>query len=424
MNKRSFLKGLALAGIGAPLSGSAMTKWINKFNHHTAGALVTNEDFWAGIRNGYKLKPDYINLENGYYNFLTEEIQEPFIKHVREVNYQGSYYMRTVQFDNKKNIAARLAALAGCGAGELVITRNTTESLDMIIGGINWNAGDEAVMAEQDYGSMLEMFKQVAKRYGVVNKIVSVPNHPSSDEEIVNLYANAITGKTRLLMISHMINITGHILPVRKICDMAHSKGVDVMVDGAHAFAHIQYKIPDLHCDYYGASLHKWLSTPLGAGILYVKKENISKIWPLLAEGDRKPGDITRLNHIGTHPVHTDLAIGDALDYYIKLGPDKKEERMKYLQQYWTTKVRNMTNVVVNTPADPQRACGIANVGIKGMKPAMLADTLLKEYKIYTVAIDYANVQGCRICPNIYTMPQDLDVLVKALKELGEKSKG
>ncbi|MBS1573748.1 MAG: aminotransferase class V-fold PLP-dependent enzyme [Bacteroidetes bacterium] len=423
MDKRSFLKGLALAGISAPFRGNAMTEWINKFSSLPADKLASNEDFWLGIRSGYKLKPDYINLENGYYNFLPEEILESFIEHVKEVNYQGSYYMRTVQFDNKKNMAAKLAAIAGCNADELVITRNTTESLDMIIGGLDWKAGDEAVMAEQDYGSMLEMFKQVAKKYGVVNKIVSVPNHPASDDEIVNLYANAITGKTRLLMVSHMINITGQILPVRKICDMAHSKGVDVLVDGAHAFAHIQYSIPDLHCDYYGASLHKWLSTPLGAGILYVKKENIKKIWPLLAEGDRKEDDISRLNHIGTHPVHTDLAIANAIDYYLKLGPEKKEARLRYLQQYWTTKARKLNNVIVNTPADPIRACGIANVGIKGMKPALLAETLLNKYKIYTVAIDYANVQGCRISPNIYTMPQDLDVLITALKELGETIK-
>jgi selenocysteine lyase/cysteine desulfurase len=423
MDKRSFLKGLALAGISAPFGGNAMAEWINKFSSEPAGKLATNEDFWAGIRNGYKLKPDYINLENGYYNFLPEEILENFIEHVKEINYQGSYYMRTVQFDNKKNIAAKLAAVAGCSADELVITRNTTESLDMIIGGLDWKAGDEAVMAQQDYGSMLEMFKQVAKKYGVINKIVSVPNHPSSDEEIVNLYANAITNKTRLLMVSHMINITGHILPIRKICDMAHSKGADVVVDGAHAFAHFQYSIPELHCDYYGASLHKWLSTPLGAGILYVKKENIKKVWPLLAEGDKKEDDISRLNHIGTHPAHTDLAISNAIEYYMKLGPEKKEARLRYLQQYWTSKVRNLPNVVVNTPVDPARSCGIANVGIKGMKPALLAETLMNKYKIYTVAIDYANVQGCRISPNIYTLPQELDVLIKALKELGETIK-
>jgi selenocysteine lyase/cysteine desulfurase len=423
MKKRSFIKGLAMAGIGIPFSGHAMDKWIGGYSNQPASTLASNEDFWAGIRGGYKLKPEYINLENGYYNFLPEEILEKFITHVREVNYQGSYYMRTVQFDNKKNIAARLATLAGCSPEELIITRNATESLDMIIGGIHWNAGDEAVMAEQDYGSMLEMFKLVAKRYGVINKIVSVPNHPSSDEEIVNLYANAITGKTRLLMISHMINITGQVLPVRKICDMAHNKGVEVMVDGAHSFAHIQFIIPDLHCDYFGASLHKWLSVPLGAGILYVKKENIGKVWPLLAEANKEENDIARLNHIGTHPAHTDLAISNAIDYYLKIGAEKKEARLKYLQQYWTSKVRNLPNVVVNTPIDPGRACGIANVGIKGMKPAVLAETLLKKYNIYTVAIDYANVQGCRITPNIYTMPKDLDVLVNALAELGKSMK-
>ena len=218
MNKRTFLKGIAVAGLAAPLQGNAMAKWINKFTAFTAADLAGNEEFWSGIRAGYKLKPDYINLENGYYNFLPESILENFISHVREVNYQGSYYMRTVQFDNKKNIAAKLAAIAGCSPEELVITRNTTESLDLIIGGLHWQAGDEAVMAEQDYGSMLEMFKLVAKRHAVVNRIISVPNHPASDEEIVNLYANAITSKTKLLMVSHMINITGQILPVQKIC--------------------------------------------------------------------------------------------------------------------------------------------------------------------------------------------------------------
>ncbi len=422
MDKRSFLKNLTLLGVGAssiqPLS--AMDSWLEKVKHLTAEEVADDEAFWAGIRSEYKLKPDYINLENGYYCFLPQENLESYIQHIRDVNYQGSYYMRTVQWDNKKAMAAKLAKLAGCSPDELVITRNTTESLDMIIGGIHWNGGDEAVMAEQDYGAMLDHFKFIAKRYGVVNKIISIPNHPKSDEEIVSLYADAITSKTKLLMIGHIINITGQILPVRKICDMAHGKGVQVMVDGAHAFGHIQFSIADLGCDYYGTSLHKWLSVPLGAGFLYVKKENISKVWPLLADGDsRKEDDIYRLNHIGTHPVHTDLAIADAIDYYMKLGPERKEVRLRYLQNYWTSKVRNMPNVIVNTPIQPERACGIANVGIKGMKPADLADTLMKKYKIYTVAIDGANVFGCRITPNMYTTPQELDVLVKALGELG-----
>lgn len=418
MQKRSFLKGLALAGLSVPLSANALDKWIQLAGNKTPGELAGDEDFWAGIRGGYHLKPDYINLENGYYNILPKELLENYIRHIREVNYQGSYYMRTVQYDNKKAMSAKVAGLVGCSPEEVILTRNTTESLDMIIGGFHWNAGDEAVMAEQDYGSMLEMFKQVGRRYGVVNKVVSIPNHPASDEEIVKIYADAITGKTKLLMVCHMINITGHILPVRKICDMAHSKGVQVMVDGAHAIAHIQFTVPDLHCDYYGASLHKWLSVPLGVGMLYVKKEHIGNIWPLLAEGDRKEDDISRLNHTGTLPVHSDLAVGDAISYYQKIGAERKEARLRFLQQYWTTKVRNVAGIEVNTPVDPTRSCAIANAGIKGMKPALMAETLLKKYRIYTVAIDGANVHGCRIAPNLFTTLPELDVLVNALKEM------
>ncbi|MEO7992419.1 MAG: aminotransferase class V-fold PLP-dependent enzyme [Chryseolinea sp.] len=418
MDKRSFLKNAGLLSVSALPMISVLDQLIANTENRSANDVAQDEDFWAGIRQGYKLKPDYINLENGYYSFLPQETLEHFIEHVREVNYQGSYYMRTVQFDNKKMMVEKLAKLAGCSPDELIITRNTSESLDMIIGGLHWKEGDEAVMAEQDYGAMLDMFKQVANRHGVVNKIVSVPGNPTSDNEIVKLYSDAITSKTKLLMICHMINITGQILPIRKICDMAHQKGVQVMVDGAHAFAHIQYSISDLDCDYYASSLHKWLSVPLGAGILYVRKGNVNKVWPLLADSQRDENDITRLNHTGTHPVHTDLAIANAIDYYMKLGPDRKEARLHHLQQYWTNKVRSLPNVVLNTPEDPKRSCGIANVGIKSMKPTDLADTLLKKYKIYTVAIDGAGVRGCRITPNLYTTPTELDQLVKALREL------
>ena len=417
MNKRTFLKNISLFA-AVPAFGN-LDKLIKKYEHVLPEQLALDESFWEGIRKGFRLKSDYINLENGYYCFLPQETLEHFISHVREINYQGAYYMRTKRFDDNKAMAEKLAVLAGCSNDELVITRNTTESLDLIIAGTHWQAGDEAVMAQQDYGAMLDMFKLVAKRHGVINKIISIPNHPVSDEELVELYANAITPKTKLLMVCHMINITGHILPVKKICDMAHSKGVKVLVDGAHAFAHINFSIPDLHCDYYGTSLHKWLSVPLGLGFLYVKKDNVAGIWPLLGENaDLNEQDILRLNHIGTPPVHTYLAVENAIDYYLKMGAKRKEERLRYLQFYWSEKVRTLPNIMLNTPAQNERCCGIANVGITGMKPADLADTLLKKYKIYTVAIDYANVHGCRITPNIYTTPKELDQFVTALKEL------
>jgi selenocysteine lyase/cysteine desulfurase len=218
-----------------------------------------------------------------------------------------------------------------------------------------------------------------------------------------------------------MINITGQILPIRKICDMAHRHGVEVMVDGAHCIGHIAVDIDALQCDYYGSSLHKWLSTPLGVGMLYVSKANIPKIWPLLADHVKEPDNILRLNHTGTHPVHSDLAIDDAIDYLEVLGMDRKERRLRQLQRYWSDRLRDVKHVVINTPVEQHRSCGIANVGIGHLKPAELAQALLDEFQVFTVAIDYANVQGCRITPNVYTTTKELDHFVDAIKTLAAR---
>jgi len=422
MHKRQFIKNLMLTSIGAPLGIAGLAKSFEKKAHLSPLALASDDAFWDEIRKQYLLKPDYINLENGYYNFLPQPLLNKYIEHIKEVNYQGSYYMRTVQFENKKNITAKLAKVAGCSPDQIIITRNTTESLDMVIGGLDWKAGDEAIMALQDYGAMLEMFDQIKNRYGVVNVMLSVPNHPKNDQEIIDLYKNAITPKTKAILVSHMINITGQILPIKEICTMAHEKGVQVIVDGAHAFAHIKYSIQDLGCDYYAASLHKWLSVPLGAGLLYVQKDNIKKVWPLLADSEKDPNKINRLNHTGTHPVHTDLTISDSIDYYEIMGVERKEARLRYLQNYWTEKVRNLPRVILNTPAAANRSCAIANIGIEGIEPGELAKRLLKEYNVFTVAIDYANVQGCRICPNVYTTTQELDSFVLAIKKLSNNA--
>ena len=420
MEKRQFIKDLVLTGIAMPLGLGGMAKAFASQVEKSPLTLAEDNAFWEQIRQQYILKPDYINLENGYYNFLPQPILNKYIEHIKEINYQGSYYMRTVQWENKQKSVIALAEIAGCSPEELIITRNTTESLDTIIGGIHWQAGDEAIMAEQDYGAMLDMFKLVSERHGVVNKMISVPNHPKDDAEIVDLYKNAITPKTKVILVSHMINITGQILPIKKISEMAHQYGVQVMVDGAHAFAHIQFSIADLGCDYYAASLHKWLSVPLGAGILFVKKEYIKNIWPLFGDNEKDANKIKRINHTGTHPVHTDLTIPDSIAYYNMIGPAKKEARLRYLQQYWTSKINDNPNIILNTPTTPDRSCAISNVGIKNMKPAMLAERLMKEHKIFTVAIDYANVRGCRITPNLYTTTKELDVFVAALNTLGK----
>jgi len=414
MDKREFLKTLSTCTIGA-LLGQAV--WA-RYAELAPSALAEDEPFWALVRAKYTLKDEYINFENGYYSMQSNDVLEAFVAHVRAVNREAAHYMRTRAAADKLAVRRELAQLAGCSPDELIITRNTTESLDSVIAGRDWKPGDEALMAEQDYGAMLAMFAQEARRHGLVQRMVSLPLDPRDDDELVELYANAITPKTKLLMISHMVNITGQILPVRRICDMAHSKGVEVLVDGAHAFAHFEFSIPQLQCDYYGASLHKWLGCPLGAGILYVRKERVRGLWPMFGESDVADDDIAKLNHTGTHPVHTDLAIRDALTFHNSIGIQRKEARLRHLQRSWTTRVRGRSGITLNTPSAPQRACAIANVAVGSLTPSELARVLLERYSIYTVAIDRPGVRGVRVTPHIYTSMDEVDALVRALNEL------
>lgn len=414
MNKRRFLTTAGAASLGMLFGPELLARYATQ----PATAVAADEPFWAALRAQFRLTNDYINLENGYYCFQPQPVLEAFIENVRVVNLEASHYMRTRQVDDKLRIRGRLAAFAGCSPEELIITRNTTESLDTVISGFDWRSGDEAVLANQDYGSMIDMFRLQARRHGMSNRLVDIPMDPQSDDEIVNVYANALTPKTRLLMVPHMVNITGQVMPVRAICDMAHARGVPVMVDAAHTFAHLDYQIPDLHCDYYGASLHKWLATPLGAGILYVRREHIAKLWPIFADESVAVGDIRKLNHTGTHPVHTDLTIERSLAFHEMIGSARKEARLRHLQRHWTGQVRGMKKIVMNTPADPKRSCAIANVGVQGWAPNDLARALLDKYKVYTVAIDGAGVHGVRVTPQVYTSTGELDTFVRALREL------
>lgn len=419
MDKRTFIKQFSALGISTTLPFmEVLGKNLQEFSHVPDETLASNEDFWSRIRSGYRLNPDYINLENGYYCMMPQETLNTYLENVKRINFLASRYMRTVQLDNRNLARQALADMAGCSFDEVVITRNTTESLDLIIGGQDWKQGDEAIYAAQDYGSMMDMFRLMEERFGIVSKIVSLPNHPESDEEIVALYESQITDKTKLLMISHIVNITGHVLPVRKICDMAHEKGVEVMVDGAHAFAHLDFRIPDLHCDYYGASLHKWLSAPLGAGLLYVKEDKIKNLWPLFAAEALPRDDIDRLNHTGTTPVHVELTIPNAIAYHKMIGSARKEARLKYLKAYWTNKVRGIPNIIVNTPFEEERSCAIANVGIREMNSKDMANILFEKYNIWVVAIDRPGVHGCRITPNVFTSTRELDLFVEALTEM------
>jgi len=419
ISKRQFLQSVGgIAGASAMLSLASLEQAFAQTSTLAPDALAQDNDFWQSLRKRFTLPSDFIQLENGYYSLTADPVLDAYVGHVRRINGLSSLYMRGRQADDMLSVRKQLARLLGCSDAEVIVTRNTTESLDTVIAGFGWKPGDEAVMAEQDYGSMLDMFKLQARRHGMHNRVVSLPLHPRNDDEIVELYADAITPKTRLLMVCHMVNITGQILPVRKIVDMAHQHGVPVMVDGAHTFGQLDFHIGDLDCDYYGSSLHKWLGAPLGVGLLYVRRERIKDLWQLFGDASFADDDIRKLNHSGTRPVATDLAIIDAIRFHETIGIERKSARLRYLQRYWTDKVRGIKRIVLNTPEPVPRSCAIANGGIDGIAPAELAKVLSDKYRIFTVAIDSAGVRGVRVTPQLFTTIAELDALVKALREI------
>jgi selenocysteine lyase/cysteine desulfurase len=423
-SRRAFLRS-AVAGAAVPVFGprvlDALERRLEAFGNPAPAAAAGDEEYWAEIRRAFPVPADYINLENGYSSPQPRPTWDAFLEHEAAVNRGLSYYMRRKRAADLAAVRQQLAALAGCPVEEIAITRNTTESLGTVIHGIDLEPGDEAVMCDQDYGSMLEQFRQQARRRGTRCVEVDLPLHPRSDDEVVDAYARAITPRTKLLLVSHMINITGQILPVRRIADMAHARGVAVIVDAAHSFAHLVFAVPDLGGDYLGASLHKWLCTPLGAGLLHIRADRIRTVWPLLGETSVPDDDIRKFERLGTQPVWTMLAIRDAIRFHEMVGGARKEARLRHLREYWSERVRGIARVRLNTP-DGSRACGIGNVAIAGLAPGALADALLDRFGIYTVAIDTVPVKGVRVTPHLYTTTAELDALVAALGTLAREA--
>jgi selenocysteine lyase/cysteine desulfurase len=246
--------------------------------------------------------------------------------------------------------------------------------------------------------------------------MATIPLNPSSDDEVVAAYAAAMTPRTKLVLVTHIINITGQIMPVRKICDLAHARGAEVVLDSAHAFGQVVFRIPDLDCDYMGSSLHKWMCSPLGLGLLYVKKSKIAKVWPLIADTGLPVDDIRKLSQHGTRPESAHVGLVEAIRLHQEIGPANKEARLRFLQQRWRIALQDLPGVVVNSPRDPARYAGVGNVGLRGVDPGALADYLLANHAIFTVGINHTAFQGIRVTPGLPTPVDHVDRFIGAMQ--------
>ncbi len=423
MQRRSFIRKTVAATAGSAFllhndTLAALAHELSGFRRDNTEQLARDERFWLPVQRAFRPSPHFINLENGYFSPMPLETQEAWMDNIREINGLHTFYMRRRQFSERENIRQMLAELAGVSPDEVALLRNTTEALDNLIMGLPLQKGDEFIITDQDYPNMVEAAHMRAKREGIVVKTIALPLHPKSDADVLQAYERAMTARTKAMLVTHVINLTGQVLPVRELCQLGKRRQVEVLVDGAHAFGQLNFKIPDLDCDYYGTSLHKWLCAPLGSGMLYIRKEKIAHIWPLFGDVSTGEDNIRKFERNGTQPCSNHLAIANAIRFHQLIGSELKEERLRYLCHYWAEKVADWSHITLNMPLARGLSCALGNVAVKGMTPAQLADFLYDKHRIFTVAIDMPTVKGVRITPHLYTTLSDLDKLVAALKSL------
>ena len=394
-----------------------------RINHLSPEAAAMDEDYWSVIQQSFTVNSNLIILNNGGVSPSPRVVQEAVERYNRMSNEGPSDYMWRILDQGREPLRQKLALLAGCDPEEIAVNRNATESLNTDIFGLDMKAGDEVIGTKQDYPNMINAWRQRVQREGIVYTQLNFQFPIENDEEIVAAYENAITPKTKILHVTHIINWIGQIMPVKKITQMAKKHGLEVIVDGAHSFGLLDYKIPDLGCDYFGTSLHKFLSAPIGSGMLWIKKEKIEKIWPLVCNDKPKSEDIRKFETLGTRSFPIEQGIGEAVNFQNAIGSKRKEERIRYLKNYWAGRVKDIPNVKIHTSFKPQYSCAICGVTIDGMTPGELDNALFNTYKIHTVGIVWENISCVRITPHVYTKLQDLDKLVRAIEELASKKK-
>lgn len=379
------------------------------------------DDFWRQIRLAYAASPNIINLNNGGVSPAPRATLDALDYYNRMCSEAPSYYMWRILELDREPLRDNLARLAGVNAEEIALNRNATEALNTIVFGLPLRAGDEVVLSKYDYPNMINAWKQREKRDGI--KLVWVDLRlPSEDADyLANAYTAKFSPRTRLVHLTHIINWNGQILPVRAIADRAHAQGIEVLVDGAHSFALLDYRIPDLGCDYWGTSLHKWLCGPFGSGMLWIKKDKIAGVWPLLSNDLPQGDNIRKFESLGTRSFPIEMAIGYSLDLHNLIGTRRKQERLQFLKNYWMEQVRDVPGIRLQTSLHPDWGCAIGTFGFKDRKSSELVGQLFEKWKIHTTGIEWEQVSSVRVTPNVYTTTEELDKLVRAIKKMGEE---
>jgi isopenicillin-N epimerase len=419
-SRRAFVRGLALTGVALPMFREDAFAQLFKANV-IAGSrspleVAEDELYWTEIQRAFDADRTMINLNNGGVSPTPSHVLEGMIRDLKFSNELPVDHMWRILQPRMESTRRELAKEFGCDPEEMAVVRNASEANEIMIYGIDLKRGDEVIVTNQNYGRMITTWQQREHREGIVLKQISFKVPPPSDEYIVEQFRAAITPRTRVIEVTHITNLTGQIMPVREIVRLARQHGIEVFVDGAHAFGHWPMKRDELECDYYGTSLHKWLHAPIGAGFLYVRREKIPQLWAMMGAGEGQKADIRKYEEIGTHPQANFNAVSAALAFSQGMGFDRKIARLRYLRDRWAKRLlAESPRVKVLTQLGPDKSGAICLFGVDGLDPVKLGGWLLDRYRIVNTPIVHPEFSGIRITPSIYTSVGEIDTFTDAV---------
>jgi isopenicillin-N epimerase len=388
----------------------------------SAADLAADEAYWSVVQRAFAVDRSMVNLNNGGVSPSPLVVQDAMRRYQEFSNQAPAYTMWRILEPGRETVREALARLFGCDPEEVAITRNTSESLQSVQLGIDLAPGDEVLTTSQDYPRMMTTFKQLERRRGVVLKQFKIPAPLLDPAGVVRAFADNVTERTRMILVSHMVFLTGQVMPVREVVRLGKARGIPVVVDGAHSFAHLVYRVSDLECDYFGTSLHKWLSAPHGTGMLFVRREKIPGVWPLMAAPPEMDGNIRKFEEIGTHPAAPALAVGEAVAFHLGIGPERKLARLRYLRDLWVQRLQAGGRLRLFTNLAPEQSGGIATFALDGVDPAALEKDLWERHRIFVVTIKHDEINGTRISPSVYTTVEEVDRFADAVEQLAKNS--
>ncbi len=420
--RRSFLSALAGASVTLPVFRERAISQVVRAGRiagtRPAANLADDEAYWGEIQRAFDTDRTMVNLNNGGCSPTPTHVLEQMIRDLRFSNELPVYNMWAVLEPRVESVRRDLAKDFGCDLEEMAITRNASEANEIMIFGLDLKPGDEIIVTNQNYGRMLTTWRQRARREGIVVKEISFKVPPPSQLYLVDQFKAAITPRTRVIEVTHITNLTGQIMPVKELMDLARPLGIEVFVDGAHAYAHFPFTRDQLAVDYYGTSLHKWLLAPVGAGFLYVRKEKQKKLWPLMAAPPEMDENVRKYEEIGTHPAANHNAISTALAFHRAIGADRKIARLRYLRDRWAKRLLAQSDRVrVLTPLDSPYSGAIGLFAVEGMDMPKLGGWLMDKYRIVNTPIVHPEFSGIRITPNVYTTVDEVDLFAEKVLE-------